>query len=230
MSPDLHPRQTRVASRQNRAHKMSIGNICRGRRCPCRICPVLLFASLSLVVGSGASADWHMRQVANLARGVSWTMGCAVPFQPSGDSPPQLIFSAGIPNSNDGVYFYRSAPMNRFELVKVDTGGRGDSVISPGWMIPWTSGTFNLIPRSRLVAMNYEYHPQSSYLLVTLYGPSSYSLCPDSLVWRARCDTSTSIWGPIYCSDLDRDGWSDVAFFVDAAPWGKSVYLRRVVR
>lgn len=194
---------------------MSIRSICRGGQGRPGGVRLALASTLSLLLlVTGATADWHIKQVTSLDRGITWTYGYPVPYRLSSHSPLFLVFTAGVPNSVDGVHFYRYVPFNRYRLVKVDTGGHGDTVISPGWMIPWAASDIDGDSQNELVAMNSEYHPGSAYLLAALYGLPSQGLCPDSLLWRGRYD-SLVVYGsePFYITDLDQDGKKEITFF-----------------
>jgi hypothetical protein len=176
---------------------------------------VLASAAALLLFISGASADWHIRQVAYMSRGIVWTGGYVVPYRMIDDSPSMLVFHSGIPNAGYGLHFYRYSPLNRYTLVKVDTGGHGDTVISPGWMCPWAAGDMDGDSQAELVAENYEKHPPPvrSHYLATLYRPPSQGSCPDSLVWRVRFE-SVYVYGsePFYITDLDQDGKKEITF------------------
>jgi hypothetical protein len=168
--------------------------------------PVLRALLLCLGLTGIGYGYWHVKQVAGLNRGMIWCMGYIVPYAQGNDSHPQLIFAGGVPNSNGGVYFYRYFPVNQYRLAKIDTGGHGDTIISPGWMAPWAAGDVFGDSCTELVAANGEMHPTHVFLVACAYGPPSSGLCPDSLITACRYDSQAGTLGPVFLTDLDQDG------------------------
>ncbi len=161
--------------------------------------------TLALMLASQAGADWHIKQVAYLNRGLEMTYGRVVPYRLSGDSSPMLVFSGNIPFQHwAGINFYGYAPLNRYRLVKVDTGSGSGTL--PGDMIPWQAGDVNTAGPPELLAFN-----GYGYLSAVLYSPQGQWGCPDSLVWSRVYDSlPQNGWGPFYITDLDQDGKKEI--------------------
>ena len=167
-------------------------------------------ALLAVLFVVQASAEWHIKQVARLNRGQTWTFGRVVPYRLAPDSSPLLIFNGHIPNYPSGVYFYRYAPGNRYRLVKVDTGNTSSGFL-PGNMVPWEAGDPNGTDPPLLLAYNGDMEPGAVYLRAVLYAPKGPWHCPDSVAWYQDYDT-TQVYGsdPFYITDLDRDGRKEI--------------------
>jgi hypothetical protein len=168
---------------------------------------------LLLILAATDSAQWHIKQVAFINRGMDWDLANIVPWKISRDSRPTLIFSGGIPGAYDGLYFYRYAPTNRYVLAKIDTGNIGMGLI-PGNMAPWAAGDIDHDSCQELVGFNGEGFSSYWYDLATVYKPPSGHPCPDSLVWYARYDSNPHGYGnePFYITDLDQDGKKEIFF------------------
>jgi len=170
---------------------------------------------LALLVAGQARADWHIKQVAYLNRGQHWSAGRVVPYRPSQDSTPLLVFHGGIPYSFSGVYFYRYVSMNRYRLVKVDTGNASSGFV-PGNMQPWQAGDVNGVGPLELLASNINMQPSVYYHLAVLYAPHGQWLCPDSVAWSRTYD-SVGVYGeaPFYITDSDQDGKKEIFVWND---------------
>ena len=167
---------------------------------------------LFLLSADRASADWHIKRVASMAHGITWTYGYVVPYKVRTDGFPSLVFSAGIPNSAAGVYFYRYQPVNRYVLVKVDTGNLHQGFYT-GNMIPWATDDVNGDSEPELAAFNCDSRPTTFYLLAVLYGYSAWTRALDSVDWSGKYDSLVSYNSePFYITDLDQDGRREVVF------------------
>ena len=181
---------------------------------PSALC-VLTAAVLTLGALGVQASELHMKKVAYLNRGLDWTFGRVVPFRVSSDSYPLVIFAGQIPYTWGGVYFYRYAPWNRYQLAKVDTGNMGSGLV-PGNMVPWASDDVDGDGLSELLAQNSEFYEGGFYLLACLYAEPAPGRFPDSLVWRHRYDSLVAYGSaPFYIADLDQDTSRDIFVFDD---------------
>lgn len=187
------------------------GGICRPRG----TCWFLSVAG-ALLMAADASASWNIRQVAHINRGIDWTFGRPVAYRSRVGAASMLVFSGGIPGTWDGLYFYQARLPNRYDLVKVDTGGSYE--LDPGNLIPWASGDVDSDSIPELVGFNGEILPGRTYCEATMYEPPPGQACPDSLTWHTRYDSNPHPYGnePFYITDLDQDGKKEV-FVMDCA-------------
>jgi len=175
----------------------------------------LLALVLAALAVSSSWADWHVRQVASINRGMYWDIAYILPYEAPSDSYPQLIFHGGIPYTNAGLYFYQCVPFNRYRLVKIDTGNGGWGLI-PGNMLPYATGDVDGDSCMDLVAENCDGYHSIFYLLATLYETSASGRCPDSLVWHARYDSLVAEGADQqYITDLDQDGKKEIFLWHD---------------
>ena len=200
------------------------GGICRPRNtCACR---AMLVVAALFQFGSGT---WHIKELARFDRGI---YGGGSYVLPHADSVPHLVLSAFVPNSFMGLHFYRHEPMNRYELVKVDTGTYlGQGPIIPGNMLPWVAGDLDGDSAAELIGHTFS----NGDNLVTVYAPPAGGMIPDSLTSCVRYGGSVADAHRFYLTDLDRDGKKEVTFRTDIGPtimayeWSLGDSLRQVI-
>jgi hypothetical protein len=186
------------------------GGLCRPRHA----LGVGLLGLAFLIVGQ-AKADLHIKQVDSLDNGIIWTYGYIVPFESASNGRKELIFEAGFPNGG-GDFFYGYHRMNRYSLLRVDTGNMGSGFI-PGNMSPWASGVIYGDSQEELVADNGDGRVSTFYLLAVLYRQNARTGVPDSVDWCTRYDSLQTDYGePFYITDLDQDGKKEITFQHDA--------------
>jgi hypothetical protein len=168
----------------------------------------------TVLVASPTWADLLVRQIASLNRGNYWAAGNVVPYKTDTDAYATFVFTGGISSHLNGTFFFRYALVNRYDVVKIDTGLASDTAILPGHMIPWTAGDVDGDSEPELVAVGGESRAGRAYLVVATWGENARTRCLDSLMWSARYDSNPGIYGsePLYVTDLDQDGKKEVSF------------------
>jgi hypothetical protein len=166
-------------------------------------------------------ADWHIKEIAQLNQGVGATLGWILGYRSSPDSQPLLIFN-GNPNGTHilGDFFYRYAPVNRYEFVKFDTGW--DS-LSPGDDYPWAVGNVNGDSVPQLVGIATTTGNDGH---LVMYEPAVRGGCPDSLVAQYEYSSEIATAPPCYIADLAHDGHKEILFLNAGA--GGQIYFFEV--
>ncbi len=130
----------------------------------------------------------------------------------------ELIFA--VHNGYTSPYMqwqvWEHRPMNRYELVYVDTGwtvgGPWPGGIETGNLFPFAEGLLDQDSLVDLVGMNFEaVTPWSMSPVTTVQEGPSPSSYPISLVWFDRLPGSFSAV-PHYITDLDQDGRKEIIF------------------
>jgi len=190
---------------------MKLSRLTGGGCCRPRDVRTQTTALLVVVLFGICSGGWRVRETAHMSRGQDANTGYIVPFRSCADTFPLLAFSGLIPGTWLGLHFYQYAPMNRYALVKVDTGDLSvHGGLIPGNLLPWATGDLDGDSRPELVGHSINGSTQDN--LITSYIPPAGSGVPDSL------KTSVRYYGPaadaqrFYLTDLDQDGKKEVAF------------------
>jgi hypothetical protein len=203
------------------------GGSCRPR--VTRFLPVLLLVAVAFRI---CFASWRVKELAHWARGICGNSGYIIPFKEQGDSLPLLVFSGMVPGTWLGLHFYRYAPIDKYALVKVDTGNLSGSVgLIPGNLLPWAVGSLDGDSDPELIGYNQDL--PAGYSVITAYVPPAGSEVPDSLICSARYGV---LMGDRYClSDLDLDGKREVSFRSNYShrimvyEWGPGDSLRQTI-